>query len=214
MYFGHRGDFRAINANSQGEPVEIVYIGAMGEIQSPHSLLSAWRELPFSYRRRIRLTFIGDANSNQMIRDATDVRVVGLMNRRELLDEMAKFDYGYLSVINRSAFKYVMPSKLYEYIGQAKPILAHIPHNCEASQVIREEGIGLVSTFGDQEKLKQDLMRIVEDPNLYRLFQRRLLGIRDRFTAKETMRVMTDKVRALSELYPDNQQHDIGVAPE
>lgn len=66
-----------------------------------------------------------------------------------------------LLLINRTPNAHlILTGKLFEYLGAARPVLCIGPAKGDAAKIILETGAGLVSDFGDHEKLARNILAL------------------------------------------------------
>lgn len=89
---------------------------------------------------------------------ANQVRFLGWLPHAELLPLIAGFDVGYSGHLDLKGMKvYRSPLKLYEYMAMGKPVVTSAVEDTRA--LVREGETGFLFQPGDQEGLKQALVR-------------------------------------------------------
>jgi len=76
-----------------------------------------------------------------------------------------------LVVLLRSNYPHVVPQKLYNYLALRKPILAVIPPNGSAAEVIRETNSGIIVSPDDVRGISNGIL------NLYKKWRNGTIGV-------------------------------------
>lgn len=111
------------------KPISIVYAGNIGDGQGLHLIVP---QLAQQLGTRAHLRIIGDGGQANALRAAlqrqniTNVELLSPVSREQLLDHYRKADVLFLHLNDVSAFRRVLPSKLFEYAATGKPILAGV----------------------------------------------------------------------------------------
>jgi glycosyltransferase involved in cell wall biosynthesis len=111
------------------EPIQVLYAGNLGDGQGMHLILP---ELARRLGQRVRFRIVGAGGRLDVLRDslqASDLDNVELLSpvaREDLLDLYRECDVLFLHLNDYSAFRRVLPSKLFEYAATGKPIWAGV----------------------------------------------------------------------------------------
>jgi glycosyltransferase involved in cell wall biosynthesis len=142
-----REDFEDVKAKKFSK-FTIIYTGTFYKGRDPRPLLEATRLLlkeNDDLREDLRIVFLGKEyeHTREMIesfglRDI--VRVIQHVPHNEFLEYLMGADICYFNVTERAA----TTVKLFEYLGSGKPILALIPKECPAAEIITNTQSGVV----------------------------------------------------------------------
>jgi len=192
VYFGYKpADLSGNSRKGNKEKIIIVYIGVMGALQSPETLLLAYRKLPPAYKQKFELIYVGDYSVNRIIAEAQDARKINYLPREKMLEVlMNEADLAYLPLIEKYAFRSFMGTKLYEFIGLEIPVLGHLPKDCEAERVINKEGFGITTIFGDEEALVRALQSIADNPERLEQFRQNIKQRKQKYDSSQTLKKM------------------------
>lgn len=121
------GNFEKVDAKTSDLPL-IVYAGNIGEGQGLHHIV------PQAAKRlagRARFRIIGDGGRSRQLADAlrgaqAEVELLSPVPRTQLHHHYREADILFLHLNAYSAFKKVLPSKIFEYGATGKPILAGV----------------------------------------------------------------------------------------
>lgn len=112
-----------------GKPLHILYAGNIGDGQGLHLIIPA---LAQRLGARAHFCIVGAGGRLQALRDAvtgadlSNVQLIPPVERGRLLDMYGQADVLFLHLNDFSAFRRVLPSKLFEYAATGKPILAGV----------------------------------------------------------------------------------------
>ena len=112
-----------------GKPLRIMYAGNIGDGQGLHLIIPA---LAQRLGARANFCIVGAGGRLQALRDAvtgadlSNVQLIPPVERGRLLDMYGQADVLFLHLNDFSAFRRVLPSKLFEYAATGKPILAGV----------------------------------------------------------------------------------------
>jgi glycosyltransferase involved in cell wall biosynthesis len=115
------------NTESSDDPLTVLYAGNLGEGQGLHIILPA---LARRMEARLRFRIIGDGGRKKALRTALaasgieNVELLPPVGREVLVAAYKDADILFLHLNDYSAFKKVLPSKLFEYAAMGKPIWA------------------------------------------------------------------------------------------
>jgi len=107
----------------------VLYAGNIGEGQGLHAIVPQLASLSGD---NVTFRIIGDGGRKEALVQALrqenvgNVEVLQPVKRESLIDEYKKADILFLHLNDYSAFKKVLPSKIFEYAAMGKPILAGV----------------------------------------------------------------------------------------
>lgn len=110
-------------------PVKVLYAGNMGEGQGLHAIIP---ELALIMQDRVQFILIGDGGRKPELQAALNkagcknVEIAQPVNRADLIKAYLDADVLFLHLNDYSAFRKVLPSKLFEYAALGKPIWAGV----------------------------------------------------------------------------------------
>ncbi|WP_457787442.1 glycosyltransferase family 4 protein [Pseudomonas sp. PL-6] len=111
------------------EPVQVLYAGNLGDGQGMHLILP---ELARRLRGRAHFRVVGAGGRSELLREALrpmdldNVELLPPVAREHLLEFYREADVLFLHLNDYSAFRRVLPSKLFEYAATGKPIWAGV----------------------------------------------------------------------------------------
>ena len=114
--------------NKSQKKITVLYVGNIGDGQGLHKIIpQAANEL-----NHVEFKIIGDGSAKKLLtenflfKSQNNIKVLNPILRRELLKEYDDADILFVHLNNHSAFKKVIPSKVFEYAASGKPILAGV----------------------------------------------------------------------------------------
>jgi glycosyltransferase involved in cell wall biosynthesis len=90
----------------------------------------------------------------------------GLVPREDIPNYLAASDISLVTLKRSDVFKSVLPSKMFESMAAARPILLAVEG--EAQQILERGGAGLAVAPGDARALAAAVRRLADDPELRR----------------------------------------------
>jgi len=138
-----------------GGIVEIMYAGAVGEVQGLDTLISAAQLL--QGRDDIRITIVGDGISRvKLERRVTElglknVRFLGRVPQDAVPGLIAQASVQLVSLGSSPFLSYTTPSKISSLLASGVPIIGHIEG--DGARLLEESGAGVVVATGDSEAL-------------------------------------------------------------
>jgi colanic acid biosynthesis glycosyl transferase WcaI len=157
----------------------VTYIGTLGLAHGLHTILEAAAgllEFP-----RIQFVLIGDGAERerleQQIRDRglDNVKLLGLRPRAEIPAWIASSNLLLVTLRNLPVFRTVIPSKLFEFLAQERPVVLAAPRG-EIRSLVEEVDAGLVIEPEQAEALAQAVRRTMDEPEEARARARRGLA--------------------------------------
>lgn len=169
--FWSGGDRAAVRrALGAGEDDVIAsYIGTVGMAHGLDTVLGAAR-LTERADPRIRYVVVGDgAELDALRRQAaeqglTNVTFTGLVDRESARDYMAASDIALVPLKGSPLFSGVLPSKMFEAMAAAKPVVLGV--RGEAQALLESAGAGVVVAPEDSIALADAVRRLTADPRL------------------------------------------------
>ena len=156
-----RSDFANVTPQ-RDERFTVTYTGSMYGKRNPSSFLTAVDELIREGAvdsRRIRLRFVGRFGSEvlEMFRRVSfqsSLEVVPYRPHAESIAELVNADALLLVVDEAEGSEEIVPGKVFEYIGAARPIIALAPAGA-VSELLAETGSGFVAANQDLAAIKR-----------------------------------------------------------
>ena len=153
------------------------YIGTHGMAHGLNTLLDAAALLQDRLDGAdIRLLFLGHGAEKAALVERTtqmalrNVRFLDSVPKSEVARYWSLLDASVIHLRNTDLFNSVIPSKLFECMGMAIPVLHGVPG--ESAEIVRAEGVGEVFESGNAQQLANELLRLRSDPerhNRYRV---------------------------------------------
>lgn len=149
---------------SDRDTVEVMYAGAIGEVQGLDALIDAADIL--HARRDIQFTLVGDGISRQRLErrtielGLTNVRFMGRVPQQEIPLLLAQSDIQVVSLASRPFLAYTTPSKIPSLLASAVAIVAQIEG--DGASLIRDSGAGLAVPPGCPEDLAAAIQKLVD----------------------------------------------------
>lgn len=157
-------DFSAIHGKTHRGPFTIVFTGLFYDNFKPDCFLSAVNDLLNEKKissREIVIRFVGANTADQL--DVSDVHGIwdftGFVGRKQALAYLNDADVALL-LLSRERGAGVIPSKLFDYIAAQIPILALVPPEGAAAEIISATGSGLIVDFGDKSQIKESVYQL------------------------------------------------------
>jgi len=162
------------------EKFNIVYTGSFYGFQSPKkflkSILKLIQEKP-SYQEKLQIYFIGKVETPEVLNFIKKeplkktIKIIPYVSHDKLIQYLYNADLLLLIIGEMSGAKGVYTGKLFEYIAVGKPILAIVPPDGVAAQVIRETKSGFIANHSDIREIKKTI------DFLYQQWERKKLTI-------------------------------------
>lgn len=165
---GRREAGRAALRASERDVI-VSYVGTIGMAHDIGTVLDSARILR-DERPDIRFAIVGDGAERQILMDRaaaeglTNVTFTGLVAREEIPDYLAASEISLVTLKRSDVFKSVLPSKMFESMAAARPILLAVEG--EAQQMLERGGAGIAVAPGDAPALASAVRRLADDPEL------------------------------------------------
>lgn len=153
----------------RGEPTfsdqrfTVVYAGLLGFPQGLSTLIDAAVLLP-----KVRFLIAGSGPEGNLLEAKvndlrqSNVQFLGNLALAQLRNLYASADVLVAMLKGSDAFKVAQPSKVWEYMATGKPVL--FAGDCEATQIMLEEDIGVVVAPEDAEAVAASISQLADDP--------------------------------------------------
>jgi len=161
----------------------VLYSGTLGLKHDPAVILDLARAL--SEQEDVEIVVVSEGRGADWLRqrrddeDLTHLRLLPFQPYDLLPDVMASGDI-LLALLEADAGVFSVPSKVLSYLCAGRPVLAAIPGDNLAADVIRRSGGGVLVEPGDGAGLRAKARQLLEDPAL-----RAQLGLRARQYAED-----------------------------
>ena len=178
----------------------ILYSGTLGLKHDPAVILDLARDL--SEQKDVEIVVVSEGQGADWLRRRRDdeglshLRVLPFQPYDRLPDVMASADV-LLALLEADAGVFSVPSKVLSYLCAGRPLVAAIPGDNLAADVIRRSGGGLLVEPGDGAGLRAKARRLLEDPGL-----RAQLGLRARQYAEDNFDIAAIGDRFEEILFP------------
>ncbi len=158
----------------------IVYTGSFYGSRSPAKFLRSITELiqeKPSYEERLRVYFIGNVKTKEVLNFIKKeslmkiIKIIPYIPHNKLIQYLYHADLLLMIIGEMPGAEGVYTGKLFEYIAVGRPILAIVPPNGVAAQVVRETNSGFIAHHSNVKEIKE----MVEV--LYRQWRRGKLSI-------------------------------------
>lgn len=173
-------DFSLATALLQQESAEvkdkflIVYTGSFYGKHSPYPLLAGLSELLHEHpniKERLEVRLVGNMTKEILRKIGQDSRLSLILKYDGVVPHPVSVKYlleaDVLLLVTHPAQKYALTTKLAEYLGSGKPILALVPLDSVAAKLINQTNSGIVVDPEDTQAIKQALL------DLYELWQKK-----------------------------------------
>jgi glycosyltransferase involved in cell wall biosynthesis len=152
------------------------YIGTHGLAHALGTLLDAAKLLKYSPNGdRFRIILLGDGASKAALRqrakaeELDNVIFVDSVPKDEVVRYWSLLDASIIHLKNDELFTTVIPSKLFESMGMAIPVLHGVQG--ESAGIVEREDVGLVFEPENHEALVSVLQRLANEPELHSRFR-------------------------------------------
>jgi glycosyltransferase involved in cell wall biosynthesis len=198
-YFGY---IKRINLDRYTKKVSdklrIAYAGNMAHTQKPEILYDVYKKLPYEYQNKVHIYFIGNTNSYKPLNNIDDKNItfISYLEHEEFLKFMIEnIDVGFLSLVS-DYFGLCVPSKLYEYINLALPMLGALPDG-DAKDMINQKGYGIASKYDDITTLTNTIIEWIEDKNKLDKIYINILKDKEKYSMDEQFKEVEMMIRGL-----------------
>ena len=156
-------DFKDIERREPDGKFTIVFTGGVTPPGTARTFFTALSELPPHVKDDLQVTFFGglyDADRECITElDLGDcVKTEPFISRGEVLERQAN-SHVLLLLIN-PLWVESLPGKLFEYIANRRPILALIPPEGDAAELLRASNAGIIVPWADVEEAKSQILSL------------------------------------------------------
>lgn len=153
---------------SANDKVEVIYTGNIGLAQDISKLIEVAELLKSHTYIRFKVIGYGYKRSElkQVIeeKDLQNIVFLDALNRKNALKEVASAHIAYVSLVEETVFKKVLPGKIIDYMSMGKPIVGDV--SGYAQEVIEKARCGLTSEERSVELLAQQIVELANDAAL------------------------------------------------
>jgi glycosyltransferase involved in cell wall biosynthesis len=143
----------------------VAYVGTLGLAHGLGTVLEAAARLP-----DVAFLFIGDGADRARLeaearqRGLRNVHFTGLLPRAEIPQWLASLDVLLVMLRDLAVFETVIPSKIFEYLAQERPVILAAPKRGEIRAMIEEAGAGWTIDPEQPGQLAEAIERIRTHP--------------------------------------------------
>jgi len=159
-------DFEGLNPKVS-DKFEIVYVGTFNRLHDPRPFLQAYSELlrgrqDFAQRTHfIRVGQVLDWDWNALLKENNLekwVASIDYLPHRESLKYLLTATVLLLTTGGKKSSPFITTGKIFEYLAAGKPILAIVPQNGAAAQLLRENNSAIIVNPDDKDGIKRALV--------------------------------------------------------
>jgi glycosyltransferase involved in cell wall biosynthesis len=151
---------------NKNETFSIAHIGTLVKDRNPDVLwrvLSALVKEDPAFARQLEIRLVGKVDiyvREQISHYGLDgfVKKIGYLPHREVTAEQRSARVLLLLVNNTRNARGILTGKFFEYMASGTPILAIGPEDGDLAEIMNETSSGLISGFGDEETLRQNIL--------------------------------------------------------
>ena len=184
------------------EKLVVGYVGTVGSAHGLEIVLNLCEKLLRTKGgERFRFKIIGNGANYQQLehialeRNLSNLEFPGPVNRSEISRVWSEIDIGLVHLVDDPLFRYVIPSKIFEAMATATPLLLGVEG--EAAKLVRRHRVGLVFKSGCLDDLFEKLMALCQDREAYQSMAingRNASKIYDREILASKMHVVLQKI--------------------
>jgi glycosyltransferase involved in cell wall biosynthesis len=161
-------DFQQKNSRKTNQLITFTYTGGFYGERTPLYFFQAVRELQQAGKlaANIRFRFVGNyLKSIYEMAEKIDgcIEFIPQVSHQKCIEYLLASDFLLLFIAKRNS-EIVIPAKLFEYLAANKPILAMLPLQGEAAELIRELKAGLLTEIDDVEQIKKYILQLCNLP--------------------------------------------------
>lgn len=152
------------------------YIGTHGLAHALDTLLDAAKALKFTHDGdRFRIILLGDGANKAALRQRAEIErldnviFVDSVSKDQVVRYWSLLDASIIHLKKDELFTTVIPSKLFECMGMAIPVLHGVQG--ESAGIVERENVGLLFEPENSEALINGLRRLAYDPELLAIFK-------------------------------------------
>ena len=147
-----------------GDVVEVMYAGAIGEVQGLDTLVEAARRL--RHRPDVRFTLVGDGISRGRLQakvvelELDNVKFMGRVPQETVPHLLARADIQLVSLASNPFLAHTTPSKIPSLLASEVPIIAQLEG--DGARLLGESGAAVVVPPGDAQALAQAIESVAD----------------------------------------------------
>jgi glycosyltransferase involved in cell wall biosynthesis len=195
-YFGYINQIELKKRDIVSKKIKIAYVGNMGELQQPEILYHIYKKIN---RDDIEIYFIGDSKSYKPLQNIKDENIyfIDYLPHNKFLEFMTQnIDIGFVSLAN-DYLGACVPSKIYEYINLALPMLGALPDG-DGRDIINKNNYGIAYRYNDIDGLSRGMSKLIDIEYLQDI-KSNILKDRDSWFMKERIIEIDTLLRDLSD---------------
>lgn len=175
---GH--DIDGVPPEPPSSPLALFYVGGMGDLYQMKELCAAVSSVP-----EVSLTICTRPQEWQAVKEdyasviGSNISIVHANGKEALAPYFASANVAVMVFKPHEYRDFAAPLKLFEYIGNGKPILA--TGGSLAGDLVARDGIGWVVNY-DREEIADVLRRLVARPDEVTTVHEQVMAVRDRHT--------------------------------
>jgi glycosyltransferase involved in cell wall biosynthesis len=186
-------------ASPTGDGFVVLFHGTLGRAQNVELLLQYGRHLKRTGVRDVMLRVIGDGPRAETLTRGIDeydleehVEYLGRVDFDDIPDHLHAADVGLSprldGFINQTAF----PVKVYECLSCGLPVV--VTPESEAGEFVVDHRVGFQHSNDDVKGIHESIMKLREDPSLYREYSQRAIRVSDSFDRHSLARELADEI--------------------
>jgi colanic acid biosynthesis glycosyl transferase WcaI len=147
----------------------VLYAGNLGVASCPEVILEAAASL--SNVEDIHFVIVGEGcKKEQMMKTASELGLRNILflpfQPRETYAEMLAAGHVHLVMLNTQAARTSLPSKIFNIMAAARPIILIAPPDSETAALVRETGCGLVVSLDRPDQVVREILALKSHPDL------------------------------------------------
>ena len=194
-YFGYINKVSFFD-KKESDILNISYMGAMSKLQSPEILSKSALLIP--YTSNFSLEYIGACSlyKNFSIYKNFYTKFTESLKYEELIPYVLKnVDIAFVSLTN-DYLGACVPSKIYEYINFALPIIAALPKG-DAFDIIKDNSFGFCTKYDDYEGIAGFIKELSNNRDLYNEIRNNILRKRDLWSMDVKIKELVKRIRGI-----------------
>ena len=144
-----------------------LYTGLIGLAQAPEIMIGAAKEL--SKYKNISFLIVGDGplkkNCEELAKQYSPSNIIftGERPRSEMPQFTSRANVTLIPYKNSPLFKDVIPSKIFDYMAAAKPVIINL--DGEGAAIIKEAGCGFIAEPENPTSMAENILKVYKDKN-------------------------------------------------
>ncbi len=154
---------------SKDDKIHFTFAGNIGTVQNLDNVIEGFGKLGNEFLEKVQLNIVGDGSYLEQLKNIVQEKKFrnivfwGRKPREEIFKYLDASDFLIVSLIDKEIFSLTVPAKTQTYIATNKPVIAII--NGEASEIVRENNLGLVCSPSDVEQIKATFIKAINTTN-------------------------------------------------